>query len=120
MADTHRELFKGTSEFTSNEVSIRRLDDLIGESELVDSVLIKMDVQGYELKVLEGGPRVFSRAKVVIAEASFTELYLGAPLFAEVCEQFAKLGFTYSGAFDQFDSPRDGQPLFQDAIFIKG
>ena len=52
------------------EVSIRRLDDLDTGSEEI--ALLKIDVEGYEKFVLEGGQNVLSRCRTVLLE-SFRE-----------------------------------------------
>lgn len=58
-----------------------RLDD-IPEVDRVD--LLKIDIQGGELDVFEGGPRLLDRCLAVQTEVGFHRLYEGAPTFAEV------------------------------------
>ena len=45
---------------------------------------IKLDVQGYELAVLDGGQRVLKSAEVVLMEVNLLEILEGAPLFHDV------------------------------------
>lgn len=54
--------------------------------------LIKIDVQGAELKVFGGGPAVLERAQVVIMEVSLVPEYRGGPMFAEVIEFMDRRG----------------------------
>jgi FkbM family methyltransferase len=99
-------------------VPMRRLDDVIpcvGQG----PVLIKVDVQGYELEVLRGGPRVFGSAEAVVLEVSLLPYNLGAPLFADVVEFMATHGFV---VFDFCGQHRrgDGAALFQaDVAFAR-
>ena len=59
------------------EIEVRRLDDFITEENIgfETEILIKLDVQGYELEVMKGGGNVFSLARLLIVETNFTEMY---------------------------------------------
>ena len=50
------------------EISIWRLDDFVKEKnlELVPALMIKMDVEGYEEKVIRGGNRDFKKGQSCI------------------------------------------------------
>ena len=50
------------------EVPLKRLDDLLGADASTNWSLIKMDVEGYEPYVLQGGPRTFARAEMLAME----------------------------------------------------
>jgi FkbM family methyltransferase len=82
----------GTKEKEQIPVSVWRLDDFRGQHSLPFAELIKLDVQGYELRVLEGAAECLSYAKGVIAEVSFVELYERQNLFHEVAEYLARFG----------------------------
>jgi hypothetical protein len=86
---------------------------------LRDPLLLKLDVQGFEDKVIIGGEDVVARAKIIIIEVSFLPLYEGAPLFDDIYQILKTRGFTYNGNFDQLLSPEDGRPLQADAIFSR-
>ena len=83
------------------------------------AVLIKIDVQGYELFVLHGGPETVKRARALIVETSFTKLYEGQPLFDDIYKTLKKSEFDYGGNWDQLTDPRDGRILQTDAIFLR-
>lgn len=99
-------------------VAVRRLDDLIDPSTLEESVLIKIDVQGLEDKVIRGGERTFRAAKFVLIEMSFVPMYDGQPLFEEAHELLANIGFRFAGIKNQVDSPTTGQPLFMHCLYV--
>lgn len=82
-------------------------------------MLVKIDVQGYEDRVIRGGQRVISRAKVLIVETSFQTLYDGQPLFEDIYDTLLKMGFRYIGALWQLRSPLNGSILQADSIFVK-
>ncbi|MFM7369285.1 MAG: FkbM family methyltransferase, partial [Sphaerospermopsis kisseleviana] len=82
-----------------------------------DNILIKLDVQGYELSVIKGGEKTFKSAKLVIIEVSFYEFYEKQPLFDDIYKYLCNLGFVYRGNLEQFRSRSGDKILFADAIF---
>jgi hypothetical protein len=80
--------------------------------------MVKIDTEGYELKVITGGVNTLRNAEVVILETSFYELYKDQGLFGEIHEAMRTLGFYYAGPFDVILSARDGLILIQDSIFL--
>jgi FkbM family methyltransferase len=99
------------------EVPVTRLDDLLAEADLPGDIFIKIDVQGFEDRVIRGGQRVFAAARFVMIEMSFMPFYDGQPLFEEVHLQLTALGFRFAGMKNQIDSPRTGQPLFAHCLY---
>ena len=72
------------------EIQTRRLDDIDDVRE-VD--FLKMDVQGSELAVLQGGRSRLAAAVAVQTEISFLPLYEGQPVFHEVDRELRQQGF---------------------------
>jgi hypothetical protein len=101
------------------KVSMSRLDDVSKDLELGDSLLTKIDVQGYENKVLSGGETTLKKSKIIVVEISFYEFYEKQSLFNDIYQSFVGWGFSYIGNVDQLDDPISGKPLQCDAIFIK-
>ncbi|AFZ20139.1 FkbM family methyltransferase [Allocoleopsis franciscana] len=112
-----------TFPFSANEevetIDINTLDEIFKLIDLKDNILLKIDVQGYEDKVIFGAKNILERIKVVIVETSFCELYEGQALFTDIYQLLSKQGFIYSGSLEELKSPRDGIPLQQDSLFIK-
>lgn len=76
-------------------VPVRRLDDLVAELSLPDADVIKVDVQGGELKVISGGQKAFSKAKMLHLETWLRRSYGGeTPVLPEVILAVRELGFT--------------------------
>lgn len=100
------------------EVAVHRLDDLIDPGTLEEVILIKIDVQGLEDKVIRGGENTFRAARFVLIEMSFVPMYDGQPLFEEVHELLVGIGFRFAGIKNQVDSPTTGQPLFMHCLYI--
>jgi hypothetical protein len=67
-----------------------RLDEV---PELTSIDYLKIDVQGGELAVFEGGRSRLSRALWVHTEVMFQDMYLGQPLFADQDVMLRGLGF---------------------------
>ena len=84
-----------------------------------ESILLKIDTQGYEDNVIRGAGSVLDHVEVIIVETSFGELYEGQPLFADDYELLHERGFVYAGSWmsDALDR-RDGSHLQQDSIFV--
>ena len=74
----------------TGEIETRRLDD-IPEAHGAD--LLKLDVQGFELKILEHAQAVLEQTGLVQAEVCFVELYEHQPLFADVDRHLRARGF---------------------------
>ncbi|WP_137129513.1 FkbM family methyltransferase [Rhizobium sp. FY34] len=71
-------------------VETKRLDDAIPH-EQID--LLKLDVQGGELLVLENASAVLARTAVIHCEVEFSPIYKGQPLFADITACLARHGF---------------------------
>ncbi len=67
------------------------VDELFPEDEAFD--IVKIDVQGVEDEVLEGGSRIIGNAIGITLEAQTTEVYEGQALFPKIHERLLKLGF---------------------------
>ncbi len=119
MGKLHKEAYPFSSGETLQTVDVSTLDKIAQGFELEENILLKIDVQGYEHKVIRGSRNILNRTKVIIIETSFHELYEGQPLFAEIYELLNRMGFVYSGSWQEMKSPLDGAPLQQDSIFIR-
>jgi len=74
-------------------VTTRRLDILAREHQLPSPDLIKLDVQGAELDVLNGAGAALENCSALIIELSLVQGNEGGPLAAEVIAGIDKLGF---------------------------
>lgn len=108
---------------TVYERSLERLDD-VTETFLADtettpeSILMKIDVQGYELEVLRGGLGTLPRVSALILELSLLQYNRGAPLLDKVVNWLAEAGFL---AYDicGFHRRETDDALFQiDMVFV--
>ena len=53
MSDLHKKNAPHSAKSTILEIEIKRLDDVVNISDLRNNILIKIDVQGFEAKVIK-------------------------------------------------------------------
>ncbi len=85
--------FPETSKTTKVQVQVNRLDDILAEKGLVGPILLKLDVQGYEKRVLEGATSLLPHIDYIVFETSFISMYEGEPLFDEMHTFLKSSGF---------------------------
>jgi hypothetical protein len=96
------------------------LDELAGDLlPAVGRVWLKLDVQGYELRVLEGASRSLSRIDALELELSLVELYAGQPLFDEVLRFVQEAGFQTADVSPEFVHPATGQMLQANLVALR-
>jgi hypothetical protein len=81
--------------------------------------MIKVDVQGAELKVLNGGQAVLAAANVVMLEVSLIQEYIGGPLFAEVISYMAERGLMVHDICTIFRNTCNQAMNEADIIFVR-
>jgi FkbM family methyltransferase len=101
-------------------VEIRALDEIVQllDPSVEDELLVKIDVQGFEDRVIRGGRQTIARARAAIIEIQVADLYTDQPSFRDIFLEFDALGFEFTGVLDQF-ADKDGRVLYFDAVFIK-
>ena len=118
MLDLHKTSFDFAVAAEPVKIILKRLDDVL-EKIPVKPMLLKIDVQGYEMQVLKGGENILQLADIVILETTFVPLYKEQPLFADIYTYMVAKGFSYAGNIEQLLSPKNNQILQADAVFIK-
>lgn len=106
-------------ERTERQVRMTRLDDLLSGREMTGPVLLKLDVQGFELEVLRGAPRTLADSEVVILETSLLPYNEGAPLFSDVVGFMARAGFLAYDFCGQARRESDNTLFQTDVVFTK-
>lgn len=95
----HAALYPDVTFTGSIEVVTERLDDIVAERpEAADYNVLVLDVQGAELKVLQGAPTVLKQIDAVVAEISPEPLYEGGCTFLEVTDLLAEAGLVFRDA----------------------
>lgn len=82
-------------------VPMRTLDASLASTSLdPESVLLKLDVQGYELEVLAGATKSLASVDALVIEQAFIATYEGQPLFGDVHGKLQQLGFSLDRLVD--------------------
>lgn len=118
MTDLHKDAFPASSGDRPERVQIRRLDEVLKEVDLTADLLLKLDVQGFEDRVLDGATQVLAKTEVLITEVSFERLYDGQAAFEDIYDRLRHAGFNFHGAYSQLLHP-NGRVLQADAIFLR-
>ena len=119
MEDIHKRAFPIAEHATPHTIEIRRMDDIAEKLEVVEKLLVKIDVQGTEDKVIMGGQRLLSTASVLIVETCFESLYKGQLLFDGIYDLLRQRGFLYAGSEGAERNPQNGRILYCDSVFCK-
>ena len=75
------------------------LDSLCQDKKTSGPYIVKIDVQGAELDVLDGAAKVLQEAELVILEVSFFQFFEGGPQLHDVVQYMKSKGFV---AYDIF------------------
>jgi FkbM family methyltransferase len=94
------ELEPRSRSIASELVPVARLDEVLGADRLRAPALLKIDVQGQELEVLEGALGLLPYFAAIYVEASFRELYDGQALAGDVISWLARRGFALNGVYN--------------------
>jgi FkbM family methyltransferase len=101
----------------TEEVPLARLDDLIDETNVPTAV--KIDVQGSEREVIDGGMRLLADSKVVEIELSPTPIYAGQMLLGETMDRLNQLGLVLSLVENLLPDKSTGRALQFNGIFVR-
>jgi FkbM family methyltransferase len=102
---------------TALNVPVRRLDDIAQTANFETPMLIKLDVQGFEDRVIRGGARTFQRAHAVLMETSAIPQYADALSFRQMIDVMDDLGFDYAGVIERVVTSKSGRIVSEDMLF---
>jgi FkbM family methyltransferase len=71
------------------------LDRFTADHEIRDVDFIKIDIQGAELEVFQGGGRALRDLVALVTEVEFVPLYVDQPLFGDVCRFLSDQGLMF-------------------------
>lgn len=119
MASAHRDAAPQTRYIGTEEIRVARLDD-VAPDHLADDdrPFLKIDTQGFERQVLNGGAETVARCVGLQLELSFVPLYDGGMLVDEAISAAYDLGFVLGTIAQGFTSPQ-GHMLQADGVFVR-
>ena len=100
-------------------VPVVRIDDLVANHGLRGPFVVKVDVEGAELQVLEGARETLQSTDVVLLEVSFFELVPGGAQVAEVLAWMRDAGFAAYDIYHGHTRPLDGALAQVDVAFVR-
>jgi FkbM family methyltransferase len=119
MSDLHKTVYPFTKKSQLIDVKVKTLDTVAETLDINAPIFVKLDVQGYEEKVIRGGEKTIKNAKIIMVEILFETLYEEQAVFDNIYRTLVDWEFEYKGIVEQAYNPDDGKVLYADAIFIK-
>jgi FkbM family methyltransferase len=98
-------------------IPVTTLDILFQDKPLAGPILVKIDVQGFEDRVIRGGKGFLAKVDWVLIEVSFANLYEGERDFNEISGLMAAQGFRFLRPMNFHTSPLTGEIIEMDALF---
>ncbi len=118
MTPLHKETFPFSAQNKLVPIQMGLLDDYLQEITLTSKTLLKIDVQGYEYKVLQGAIKILDSIDYILIEVSFQTLYEQQASFHDIYCYLISKGFEYSGSLGSI-TLRSGIALQEDILFIR-
>lgn len=118
--ETCHRLYPQTQAESMARVRVSTLDQALEASTatMPEPILLKLDVQGFEDRVLRGGKQMLSRCQSIVLEVCVEPLYSGQAEFIDLASMLRDSGFRYAGNLDQSYGD-DGRVVYFDALFWK-
>jgi FkbM family methyltransferase len=104
---------------STREVPVVRVDDLVEERGLPAPHILKVDVEGGELKVLDGAPRTLEGTELVLLEVQLFEFLPGSPELPEVVAYMRERGFVPYDLYGGHLRPLDGALAMVNVAFVR-
>lgn len=78
---------------SKKNIQIFTLDEVMVNKEITKPILLKIDVQGYELEVLKGSDKILSKIDYLLIEVTDSEMYINQPISTEIIEYLQNRNF---------------------------
>jgi FkbM family methyltransferase len=101
-------------------VPMRRLDEVRHPAiDTGQSILLKIDTQGFEMPVLQGARNLLQTICGLQLELSLTQLYDGQVLYLDMIHWLRERGFELWNVMPGFVEPASGRLLQMDGVFFR-
>jgi len=117
LGEDRKAFFPDSKVVETIEIPLATLDTLFQQKKLVPPVLLKIDVQGYEDRVIAGAQATLSQVDWVMMEVSFAELYEGESSFRSILALMDRVGFDFMRPLNYHMSEITGEIIEMDALF---
>jgi FkbM family methyltransferase len=109
-------LFPGAIEKETRQVAVLPLSEALGTTSIPPASLLKIDVQGFELEVLQGCEEILERFSHLYIECSFIELYEGQALAHQIIAWLEPRNFILSDIHNLYYG-KNGRAVQGDFLF---
>ena len=97
-------------------INIKRFDEIINIFKLNKRILVKLDIQGYELEALRGFGKCINYVDYILIEVSFQEAYKNQPFANEIIEFLENRNFA---VIKKNNATRFKKKIFQQDILFE-
>lgn len=104
---------------TTVTMAMRTLDDSIDSISSAGPILLKLDVQGYELEVLKGATEVLCHTDAILLEVALLEYNEGSPLLADVVAFLRSRNFVVYDVCSVMRRQTDNAVFQTDLLFVR-
>ena len=113
---TAQQRFDWAVENDTVEVPVQRLDAALSADLIRPPALLKIDVQGYESRVLAGASGILSRFNSILVEHSFEPFYEGQPTISNTMTDLIASGWILARVIST--RSEEGVPVEADCLYI--
>jgi FkbM family methyltransferase len=104
----------------TEKITVRALDSLIDDYyRPSDKLFLKIDTQGFGMKVIQGAEKSLERILGIHLEMSLVPLYRDEPLLGELVKYLNGKGYTLMYIEPEYFNPETGQQLQVNGLFLK-
>lgn len=116
----HVKLLKESNYKYSEKCEVILLDDLFDELSIkYKNIFLKIDAQGFEKKIIDGGPKVLQQCKGVLCEVNNEILYENDIHWKEMIKLFEAQNFKLHSILDAYRDLETGKTIQFDVIFLR-
>jgi FkbM family methyltransferase len=117
MTNLHKIVYPSSAQITTTSIDVKRLDE-VKELKLGNHNMLKLDVQGAELLVLQGASNILSQFEIVFTEVNFATLYSENATLSNLALYLSNYNFEICGIENISRSHIDGTYLQADVYFV--
>jgi FkbM family methyltransferase len=120
MLPTHINSAKESKYIKQEEIEIKKVDSVFNSfCTTGNSVMLKIDTQGYEKYVLEGASKSLEHILIIQLEMSIIPLYEDEMLYLDMISHLSDKGFQLFSLENGFSDQTTGELLQVDGLFVK-